>query len=225
MSAMQQPNLPQTENLTPLYDLISDFQQLLSQNKKIKDNITKTIDQLSIKLNTDDSIYQSYINSINNLQKSVSSTNSNKYKNLLIQNLFLNNLNKKKLLNNLINENLNLKKILIEKIYLNKLIINLINNYELSINSILFQIRNDVINYNLYLINLNKKNYNILNDLSIKEFDLYKKLSEKRLKLISILNILISFFDKVDQNLNSNYKLVYQNLNTKYFLNNVHPID
>lgn len=160
---MSTPNLPHTENLMPLYELVILLQGLVGEANAIKDNIANSVDSLSIQANNQPA----------------------ESKQAKLAQLKL--------------KNQQLKTELENKTRYSTVITNLLNNYELSIQTVLDSVRSDVVSYNLKLLQLNRDYYQQLQDKSGQEYRMYRELVEKRLVVFRISELLRKLLTVVDE--------------------------
>ncbi|GMM38153.1 hypothetical protein DASC09_054920 [Saccharomycopsis crataegensis] len=143
---MSTPNLPHTENLTPLYDLVVQVHQLAQEQALIQSSITTSIDTLSIKLDHDNN---------------TTATKTIK-------------------LNQIKSKNAELMSRLESTTGYIKTVVNLLNHYEVSIQTIMNATREDVIDYNLGLLSTHREMYDVIQRKSQEEYQQYAKLVAKR---------------------------------------------
>lgn len=170
---MSTPNLPHTENLVPLYELVFQLQGLVNESDALKDNISGLIDTLVVEVNEEPEV-----------------SRNQRLKQLKLKNQ-------------------QLKEDLSNRINYTTAITDLINNYELSIQTILESVRNDVVDYNLKALEKNRENYEALSKKSQKEFELYEQLIKKRVLIFEVATKLKELIGLVDE------KYLYESNNVK----------
>lgn len=159
---MSTPNLPHTDNLTPLYELVEQLQQLVLQSVATQDQITHSVDTLAAKF-----------------AKTPKEVKEHKLKALKARHAEL---------------ALNLSK----SLQYVKSVTSLINNYEVLILTILEQTRNDVVSYNLGLVDQNRDMYGELFELTRQEYHEYSAVVDGYQRIMDVLARMRQLLEALD---------------------------